>query len=274
MKKISKKVLKNVCMLSFSLFLIISMFFVNAAVICAQKDKEEWVLIQETVYDANGSIEKSNRYEYDIYGNTVKEIINTSEGEYKETYENEYDDSHRLIRKTTYSNGEYEGTYSIYDYDAKGNLIYELSYYEDEEDCETEYEYDNQNHIISINYYYYDDEGEFTEKYKYDHQGRLIKQIDLDKDGPLGIHEYTYKKNFMVDYDYNGSKDTLMGIYTTYYDDQGYILKKEYESDVVQLDIREQEYIYDKYGNNTEIISYDENGVVVDRTTMKYKRLK
>ena len=264
------KMIKRVCL---SCFLLMGLFHTNTFTVYAQD--EQWLLVQEVDYNGKGKVVGNTYYTYDEAGNEIECRIESCDGKEYTLLKKEYDARQKLIKTTTNYNGK-DTTYSMYEYDENENVLREVSYaVKDTEKAHgfmTENTYDAKNHRIQSWTHWDDGSGEEqTHKYEYNEKGQMIRETVFDGKDLIDIHEYTYEKNKRIEQRYVGSKDTLRGIYTTFYNEQGDVLKIECEEDGNDPYVME-EYTYDEYGNNTVIVSYDPKGEIIERKELKYKQ--
>ena len=237
--------------------------------------------LEENWYNSKGELEYKYTYKYDSKGNKVEKNSYNSEEKLKERIVYKYDAKGNEVETIGYdSEGKFEGKI-VYEYDDKGNKIAEIQYNSEGKFGEKFiYEYDIKGNKIAEIWYNSEEKIEEKEVYLYDKKGNEIGQKRYNADNALlGESTVIYDKNQnkieVQDKGYN-SQGKLLHNYLVKYDEKGNILLKEdtnikeipesiglisMETQEVQYvyydtKIDKESYVYDKYNNITEEVSY------------------
>lgn len=236
-----------------------------------------YLKVKETI-DQDGYTWLSHEYEYDDYGNEIKNTNYGSSGDLGEITETayEYDANGRILKKAIHITGESGETFTSeeaeYEYDNKGKLLKSTTtYFSDEVWLEMsgethsvyECEYDDRGNVVKMVSTRYTANGpeevdEDNYEYEYDAEGRIIKEIAIYSEDAKNIIEY--------EYDENGSRILNRGI----------VIYEDGTEEVIGEDKTIYEYEYNEAGNvikrtyaiegNTDkkhIDEYDENGNII-----------
>lgn len=280
----------------------------DEGVLASASDTETVSLeIRTTNYDENGAIENYKTYEYDDWGNEILmthyypdpdapvyyfQYVYDTQGNEIEEYvfyddgeahlvsweESTYDENGFLLTSVSYdddgtvdSRDEYE-----YEYDAAGNIIKRLWYYDDDIfGSWYEYEYDSQGNEVELRGYLengdldyitrreYDEAGNRVVsrryngaeqlvrwyEYEYDGQGNEIASTAYDADGNITSWSQTsydeHGNSVSYTSNYSGEEgDESTALYENEYDEEGYLIKRTRYSDgelayVTEYEVRE-----------------------------------
>ena len=281
----------------------------------AQGFHETW----QTVYDIAGypirsfSTYRQSNYQsegidyYDYLGN-VETSESYSEGALNYKAEYQYDAYGRELGHTGTSYNPYDGTYTVYVYDADGNETetkmydgngavianiereydengHETRYVERRPDGTIAYEYTSRYSADGIEEYFmsiqYTDTGavEYRSETWYDSQGREIKNIYENQDGYYHCYETQYDGNVTTKtgYDRDGNVEYRS---ETWYDSQGREIKNIYENQDGYYHCYETQYDgnvttktgYDRDGNveSLRVTTYDSTGRAMSETYEDY----
>lgn len=234
---------------------------------------EEGTLIREVWYNPNGLKFNTVIYEYDGYGQVIKELtfgINNAPVSYKEytrdaggavssmtSYVAEDAENYSEEYKVLYEYGETglklnetrkvgDVTASVTAYEYEGEKLTSEKHYEGESEliAEYTYEYDDKGNMISCTRQDYM-EGESTrDAYTYDADGRLIGKISYNGDEITSRTEYTYDDK---------GNETKCSVYTS----GGELVSST-----------KNEYSYDEPGNITKCVRTQTDGA--QGTTIEY----
>ena len=185
------------------------------------------MLIACVNYDNNNKIESEYKYEYDEFGNFIRESIH-------------------LNNSLSYPNIPEQKTRTEIKYDENRNKVEMTKYYYDSLKSKITYKYDSGGYIIEQNEYFED--GSLSVKSIYEYlDGKNVRTIDYNSKGQI-------TKEVTNDFDYNGKKIDVFTNYSwtntriTYrYDKQGNeIERNEFEeNDKLKYKV---ESIYDLNG--------------------------
>ena len=193
-------------------------------------------------------------YTYDEYGRKTEYFGINADGTRSWVTEYSYDESGNLIEERT------GNSVTVMTYDEEGRVLSKVSYYKDEKNNETYYEYDEQGYVIAetrIERYSEEITYTFAVTYNEDHTEATIEQF---KNGePNGITEETYNAAGQVlrstVHDANGSWKHSQ---TWEYDAEGKLLQEgNYSSSETQADYM-------------TIYTYDENGLLLSKNVDYY----
>jgi len=169
-------------------------------------------------------------------------------------FHNKYNEKGFLIERNSYLDGTLY-LIEIYTYDDNDNNIEVFQSTSEGENGKVIYNYDDKGNLIEENSYYPDDSLKASYKYtnKYDNNDNLIEQNTYLSNGSLSWREiYTYDKNGKLiennKYQSNGSfdnKDTFK------YDNNGYLIEITRYLPDSSLYYKDR-YIYDEKGNPIE----------------------
>ena len=204
---------------------------------------ENGLLSKITYLNSYGETKGEDEFEYDSYGNLVKEseysdsmsyLVNGAWTNYDVyDYKNSYDSQGQLIKKEVYRHGKYAHT-ELFEYDGNGNVIREesclpnsevYSYFEDQV---IEYRYADNGTLIYRAVY---NDGNLEAVEEFTNDGLPLKDI---------IYSTTYQSGFL--YDYN-------------HDNTGKVVNKTVTRDGKPYE--QVEYKYDSNGNCIEEICVD-----------------
>ena len=269
----------------------------DTEVIPAPEEQEASLLTSETVYNADGTFNYRKSYGYDEAGDLLSEWTYDEDGNV--LWRNEYslDENGYRIRYDSYDGGgsinytevytcdeqgrrlteAYEnavGTftdYTAYVYEGDSTLPSRIEYWTgDRMDSYVVCEYDEFERLITSTEYMADDTLLFRTQMVYDESGLLLETVEQNEEG----EEIS---RVLFDYDTMGNRISESSFFngisrgsTEYeYSDEGVLLwvRSVSADDVVES--REQ-YIYDKYGNLTNIIYEDGSGVKQSETVYSY----
>ena len=194
-------------------------------------------------YDPKGTIEGyATRYEYDISGQLIKEMIPVDKK------------GDTIIYQT-----------NTVEYDENGEIIAEESQQDDDKVQRTEYTYDIMGNLVQVKDRQVDRSAIYTQ-YMYDSEGNKIRQFTgltqpltlMLKEGK-GDNRYTYMgHNYHVEISGKAKKDT--------YSETKYLYNKNDELvTFIDPEGNEENYTYDVYGNLIETV--DRNG---NKITQQY----
>ena len=193
--------------------------------------------------------------EYDEHNQLIRSYYVEDGKVTRETvYEYSYDESGNLIEERT------GNSVTVMTYDEEGRVLSKVSYYKDEKNNETYYEYDEQGYVIAetrIERYSEEMTYTFAVTYNEDHTEATIEQF---KNGePNGITEETYNAAGQVlrstAHDANGSWKHSQ---TWEYDAEGKLLQEgNFSSSETQADYM-------------TIYTYDENGLLLSKNVDYY----
>lgn len=236
-------------------------------------------------------------YEYDRYGNVLKDTYLTDSGgaysaqtvtysydadknvttrtrktsAYDETYIYEHDQNGNIVRMLTPAN-----RVVVYTYDTNGNLTNEIWSIQNGEIIRSySYEYDSQNR--KTNYSYRNADGHsFDTTYEYDERGCMTKETEIDENNWIHRWEYAYDdaKNviskryscngvysYLYEYKYDTNGNKTEEIYTNKYDDYNkYTWTYDNDGKLIQ---------YTRQSNSstsTHIYEYDDRGNQIKAT--------
>ena len=202
-------------------------------------------LIERIIYNSNGSVEERLTILYDSNNNPIERIRYLSDGSiwFRDTYT--YDSNNNLIELIEYnSSGSISGR-RTYSYNSNNNLIEQIMYGSDGSIYfRTTYSYDsNNNRIEQITY---NSSGIVSRRwtYSYDSNNNLIEQISYDSSGSV-IDRTTYS------YDSKNNRTERI-----LFRSDGSIFRNS--------------YTYDSNNNLIEQIWYDSNGSISRRWTYSY----
>lgn len=225
-------------------------------------DGDVLLMESKTNYDENGQItwEQVTKYEYNNQGDLIWEIRATDDGEemYSQITEYVYDEFQNLLSVTGYNeSGNISGMSQEYEYNTNGELIKEISYYNDRNICSvTTYEYYETGELFKEIYYDYDHDSQeihYVIEDEYDLSTNLTRNVYYDSDGYIETNMYEYDSfgNEIKSTNYIG--ESVEEILVSEYDANGNLLRAIFydgQNNVVAQD----EYIYDEKGNVVEFI--------------------
>lgn len=233
----------------------------------------------ETYYDESGQITwmETDEYEYNNQGDLLREISTTYNGEktYIQITEHVYDAYGNLLSVTGYDeNGDISGMSQEYEYNTGGDLIKEISYYNDRRICGvTIYEYyetGKLNKEIYCDYDHNSQEIDYVLEEEYDLSGNLIKYIKYDSEGNIetNLYEYYTLGNEIKEISYNG--ECLEEIFVTEYDKNGNLLYATFYDELNNV-VAQNEYVYDVEGNIMEHVYTSESIIMGEKCTYDSK---
>ena len=214
--------------------------------VAQESESETWVEIRRTSYKSDGSISSITEFEYDSFGNLIKQTRDGGAGGWTEY---EYDATNRLIKETSFKNDSSISSWSEYEYDTSGHCIRKNSHNAVRDGFQnpwTEYEYDADGHCTKEIPFNEDGSvsGTWTE-YQYDSEGRMVKRL-------LYTSSNT-EPSYIEESYYNEAGDAVKDIL---FDSAGNITSWK-------------EYVLDESGN-CEILYYDKNGEIKGRGVNNY----
>ena len=185
----------------------------------------------------------------------VKPIINSF---------SEYDIKGNLIKEISYyTNGEVEHI-SQYKYNDAGLLEEEILINEEGSvDERKKFEY-NANNKVEKEYLFYQDDSFDTTIHTYDGSFNLIKKSTKDSDGEMESEkEYIYENNLLISETYTDNEKNVISKKNYSYNDQGKQLTvKEYDGvNDVEINI---EFVYNENGVRTDKITTNKKGQVME----------
>ena len=195
----------------------------------------------------NDSVTERVEYTFDLNNNMLSDIDNSADGKMIEKNSYSYDNEGRVISGNCFDDKEQLTAFFVYDKSTDKKSITFLKYKEkDSLDYKIEYLYNSDF-----------DKTDFTEANKYDSKNNLTMRVikTLNADG-----KQTEKAIY-------GGDLALMYTFYYEYDDKGNysaISKKKPDGTTEWKDL----YSYDKYGNCTEINSFDSNDKL--KSVIKY----
>ncbi len=209
-------------------------------------------VVEETSYLTNGKIEHKSIYVYNTDGNMIEEHIYGEENEFEE--------------KRTYK------------YNSEGNIVCEYFFYLDETFDTINYHYGENEKLMEKVTIDSDNEPEGKEIYEY--EGELpVHHVKFDTEGNI-LSEITYKHNEKqqiieivnnnkiedvfsrteIDYNEKGNKEE-----TRVYNSNDELISRDiFEEDEKGLIVGIIEE--DQYSKNTVVMSYDDNGNLLEQT--------
>lgn len=209
-------------------------------------------------------------YEYDEYGQSIRETVYDIKGEIKSElkYKYTYDENGNYTKKYRYDSDNDEWRLmSEREYDSEDRLVYANG---------LEYIYDENGNLLCVNYYI-DDKLDSYIVYEYDDKGRELSQKEYyieaaEENGEADAkliysYEYTYDDDRLLSKISDGYEER----YT--YAENGQLL----EHKTVKLDdygrLNEETYTYDGNGN---ILSYTEynNGELTHKIEYEYREMR
>ena len=240
---------------------------------------EPYVLIRET-FTSNGTV---TEYGYDENGDKISETVSypdkpdetlyreyttqyqedgskivsesqtmlqaTEEPISSETFEYEYNSDGLLIRKTGFSNGEYQDEI-LYEYDDNGNLL-------------SQSEGNPGSGVTSL-----------AKSYEYDESGNLTKETQYNSAGEINqywTYEYDENGKQTVKHNYNPAGEEMIEAvecqWQYEYDGEGRVVEEWQESVAGGHKYEWYEYEYDEYGNVCK------KKDVLNKTTYEYRPL-
>ena len=227
-----------------------------------------FLLTKHVYYEADGSVRRWIEFEYDAFGNQIKELLYAEGGGLSLEKIWDYDDSEYPM-VTTYIHYDSEGNYSSeskYWYAANGNMTGAINYYKDGTERAVS-EYDSFGNLIHVTAYKPDGTPEKYTDYDYDDTGRfLMRNAQYNSYGTL-------------------KHDTVFGCE---FDASGRVVKYGTINSDGSLEVQD-EYVYDEKGNVTshyrylwgtmqdwEECEYDSEGNLVKEMTFDvyYKTMK
>lgn len=234
---------------------------------------EEGTLIREVWYNPNGLKFNTVIYEYDGYGQVIKELtfgINNAPVSYKE-YERDADG--KISSMTSYvavDAENYSEEYTVlYEYGETGLKISETRLVGDTIASVTAYEYEGEK-LLSEKHYEGESELIAEYSYEYDDKDNMISCTRQDyMAGETTKDAYTYDANdrLIGKISYNGDDVTSRTEYT--YDDKGNETKcSVYTSGGELVSSTKNEYSYDEPGNITKCVRTQTDGA--QGTTIEY----
>lgn len=150
------------------------------------------------ILEGQEELEHHYSYTYDAQGNCITAVYNTQFGQYIRREEYSYNASGQRVQCDIFWN-DVKDAVVTYEYDDAGNLVRELSTYEE---AQTFYDSDKPQYIT------------FTStEYTYDGQGRVTKKALADDNGIYNTFTYTY--------DEAGRKTDLSDVTDYQYDENG-----------------------------------------------------
>ncbi len=191
-------------------------------------------------YDANGNIIKSidsseqcNAYTYDADGNCLsREYSLNGVLLFRISYEYDpYGNCIRELQEYDLDTEIHSSTVTTFEYDENGNMIKETREQSNGINSYTEYEYDENGNKIKEAYYYM---GSVSSIYswQYDENGNMIKEQYETEKGKYSTELYEYDPaGNCVKHTYISHKSNFTSIVTFEYDDYGNLLKRESPGD-------------------------------------------
>ena len=194
------------------------------------------------------------------------------DGEVRHEYLNfyqKYADDGKLIEEITYSGEDEIESKTLYDYDAKGWMIKEMNYYDEEEFSDgrvLEYNDHDQLDIIRIKYA---DGSETIQKYERQPNFSRISYFNEDNELEYTEERKSDKNDYLLDYSKYGPTNKLEYQVTVNYDDHGRLF--ETRENNISEDFRSVTRIeYDGKNNPVKEIAYTEKGNVMSSRLSKY----
>lgn len=213
------------------------------------ESREVWLCVRSSMeLWENGNVNVTE-YEYDEYGNRIRET-NVKSGSYTDYT---YDDRGNQIKSQYYGADGVAGIYTEYTYDEEDRLLHSLSIFSDgEPGMEYSYTYDDVGFLVERveTMHYSDTEYCYVVSYNDDH---TAAHVDAYQNGePNGYTEETYDSdgNLLSSRSYRGDGSFSSGVDCAY-DEQGrLVVEWKYSG-------RETQASYDVQ------YTYDENGLLV-----------
>ena len=159
-----------------------------------KKYNENGKIIEEKVYISGGYIFRTTYYEYNEYGDIVRETTcGPEETSLVYEYKNEYDEAGRLTKCTWIINGEISSR-TEYTYHESAILKEEIHFDGAETEYQYKYEYNGKGQFIARSYRSSFRGGYVKDYYEYDENGNRIKSTFKYPDGTVGYEYYEYDK--------------------------------------------------------------------------------
>lgn len=253
------------------------------------ENEQEPILVQtESIRkDADGNITTSYVYQYNEKGEQIRcertsiweDITGTSIRTYIEEYE--YDANGNKIKEISYYDGEDTPEKIIeYTYDEEGKQLSEKEYENDSIVSLIALTYDSDKNMIKKIFYDENNTLVLTREYTYDSDKNLIEEIGYDEDGAEYM-KATYEYNDMGDivsesFDYSDKLASIYG-YTNSLDKYEYDDKNRLSLLTVYADDQLAFKVITEYDDNDNILketTYDENESLEYTTEYKYMLLQ
>ncbi len=228
----------------------------------SKKDETVTVVVKETFYESDGSMDYCYEYEYDSAGNKVKCTPYHSDGTNGYWNEYEYDSAGNMVKDIQYLDNDRVARWSEWKYDNMGNKVMWINYKSDGSiEDGYGYEYDSAGNKVKSISFGPNVRVDYWEEYEYDSAGRKVMYIRYFSNGTVPHWE---------EYEYD---DTGKLINETRYNDSINFYWTEYEYDSAGNRTKSVTYRksdgtvygeneYDSAGNITKDIRYDADGSI------------
>ncbi len=181
--------------------------------------------VEQIEYDSKGIIKNKIQDEFDENGNIIKTRLYDADGILSLSFTFKYDESNKIETNYHYSDGSSRRI--VNEFDSKGNKIKSYSYNSDNIiKSKYSYEYDDKGNMIQEVSYYENDEGEFIQDYiktyKYDAMCNLIAFRKHEEGNIYGDDIY---KSYHYDYD---KQENWIKLVFDFNDISYYIIERKY----------------------------------------------
>ncbi len=218
--------------------------------------------LKEMYYSETGTVNSYKVYEYDEAGRCLSELEYDGEEVLCNSHTMVYDENGNMIKYIStdrYGKDTYE-----YQYDDAGKRIKSLEYKEDGKLFGwNEYEYDGEGKLIKDLYYFGNGKLNCVIEYKYNDKGNVIEEDTywsfVGFDSPRDVRKYTYdENNNLISDEFRGDLHQSWGTFTDrweyQYDDNNQLIQSTlYSSQYDIVDHKMEYYVYE----------YDENGNMI-----------
>ncbi|GAA3589237.1 hypothetical protein GCM10022396_03190 [Flavivirga amylovorans] len=203
--------------------------------------------IDESSYNADGSIDYTIKYAYDDHNNLIEKRQYSPEDNDIETEKYLYDKSNNLIEEKNYENEKLDSKI-VYEYDTHGNRVKKTNF-------------DSKNRKRSYELYLYDANGNRVGEQHYN-SGKLKTKA---------VYKFDKNNDKVQQLRYNSKNELEFKTFYAYDDAHKLIEVKSYYG--VRNNnkfAKKNTFVYNSQGKKSEVLKYNADDVAIERTDFKY----